>query len=545
MEQPYSYSVPHKAWREHQYETLCWSLRQENPMVIEMPTGSGKSAVAKGISSRRSTTVLTATKMLQDNYETLYSADSLKGQSNYDCRHPEAPFGTKCDLCLFDDLMHKCPHSRRCEYLSQKALVLSSTFAVTNYAYWMVSKKFRENDWRVVVLDEAHTLSSRVTDFCGCTIDRKDASDWSLPDFPKITRVSNNSLFVTVARDPVGDAVGWLVRVRAVLESHYRSLRRDARGGSRKARKRLVRCGRVGRKVRSTLDALRRCPHDWYVRSGPRALKFGRAHRPGFVAKPLTARHHAPFYFLDGHDTVMMSATIGDPTAFATELGIPEYDFRAVPHRFPPSSRPVYVLDAPRMGGGPKGETDRQRELRFDKQADVIADFIKEWPKSWSGLIHVTRIREEVALAHRLQARGLDGRIWHLTEKQENYIPTDSQLAAWENRRRRVPNSLLISCSFGEGYDGLDERIDVSAKVPFPRMGDEGSYEREWMGYSPRRYHLEAAKRLAQALGRTRRGRPQDYDDGEVRGAVAVADGSFGRVKSKLPLDVQDALVSL
>ena len=93
-----------------------------------------------------------------------------------------------------------------------------------------------------------------------------------------------------------------------------------------------------------------------------------------------------------------------------------------------------------------------------------------------------------------------------------------------------------------EGIDGLDEQICIAAKVPFGYLGDE--YERERLYYSDSMYRQRTAWQLAQGLGRTRRGRKQDYDLGEIRGLVCIADGAWSRVKSKLPQAVSEAIVT-
>jgi len=93
-----------------------------------------------------------------------------------------------------------------------------------------------------------------------------------------------------------------------------------------------------------------------------------------------------------------------------------------------------------------------------------------------------------------------------------------------------------------EGYDGLEEKITISAKTPFPGLGDE--FERERMNYSGSMYLQRAAWKLEQSLGRTRRGREEDYDvEGERRGLVAIADGNWMRVKKYLSENFKEALV--
>ena len=58
--------------------------------VLECPTGSGKSALAKTIcESTKNSYILTATKQLQDQYvnDFPFDIETIKGKSNYICGH--------------------------------------------------------------------------------------------------------------------------------------------------------------------------------------------------------------------------------------------------------------------------------------------------------------------------------------------------------------------------------------------------------------------------------------------------------------------------
>ena len=184
----------------------------------------------------------------------------------------------------------------------------------------------------------------------------------------------------------------------------------------------------------------------------------------------------------------------------------------------------------------------KSTEDDFEQQADVIAGAIKGCDPSWNGLIHVTRKRESGLLADRLARRGLQDRIWVMPGADGIYVPTDMQVQEWRERKRQVPNSICISWSLTEGYDGTEEKIDISAKVNFPALGDP--YERAKMQYSGKWYLQRTAYALEQSLGRTRRGRPQDYDGrDERRGFVAIADGNYMRVRKYLSESLREALI--
>jgi len=224
-----------------------------------------------------------------------------------------------------------------------------------------------------------------------------------------------------------------------------------------------------------------------------------------------------------------MSATIGDFDVFAQELGIQSYTGRRVPSQWGPEQRPVYVLDVPRLGY-------KSQKEDYDRQADAIAQAILTVPSQWSGIIHVTRKREAPLLANRLSDRGLGKRVWVPPEGSTNWAAR-----AWEKRKRQVPGSLMIAWQFHEGFDGLDERICVSAKCPFPSLGDP--YEQARQKRSGKFYLQRTAWALQQMLGRTRRGRAQDYDTrDEQHSLVLIADMNYKRVRKYLSEDFMESV---
>lgn len=501
---------------------------------------SGKTSYPAAASSERNIIALVQTKSLQRHqYDSEYGFDAHYGRANFDCVHPKAKRGTKCDRCRYLDKggMQKCPVSSQCKYLLSKNRAMNSRRASLNYAYWMTAKNWRRNfPPEMLFCDEAHNLSDVVLNWVGAEITAWDRKEWNLPDFPELDSTRGSGMLIKV-ESPVDGALKWLEEALIIMYNHQECLK-----GSLEP-KVIDAADQLTRKIGNALSSLQACSDEWFIKSGREARIYRGNPEPGFVCRPLTARHHAPFYFTGSFDTVMMSATIGNHETFAEELGIDDYEFRAIPNQWPPESRPVYVLDVPKMGYV-KGESDRKREMRFDKQADEIARFIKEWPSDWPGLVHVTRKAEERRLANRLACRGLQDRMWFVPGKEDRYIGTDYQLSMWNARLARIPNSILVTCSLGEGYDGKREKINISAKVPYPLVGRRGSYEYAWMTYSRSRYDQAAAIALAQQQGRNRRGRACDYDTPwQERGANAVADGSFERVLKRMPVGIQEAIV--
>ena len=529
------YNLPHSTLRQHQAESIEFCLAQDDTAIIEAVTGSGKSSFAAATASCKKVIVLVKTKNLQRQYRDVYGFDILFGKGNYNCIHPGAVPGTKASECVMGIKMFKCKYKARCPYLIQKRICQNSKKVALNYAYYMIAQWPKQQPLGALFLDEGHELHRVVTDWSGCTVTESERVKWRLDPFPTIEHHSANIL---LRLPPPADlALPWLRNSRNQMAKHYQTLLHKA-SKSKKHQKLLRQCENLGRKLRATLDALQACASDWYIWSGPRGQWYAGRPRPAFSCKPLTAKHHFAKHFLGKHATIAMSATIGHLVAFTDELGIDEYNNLLVPSRFPPESQPVHVLDCPAMGS-------KADDAAFEKQADEIAKAILAQPHEWSGLVLVTRKSEAKLLADRLARRGLQDRVWVTPGADAGtYTPTDKQSAAWEQRKRQVGNSLCLTWAFGTGFDGLQEKICIAAKTPFPMYGSENSFEAAWRQYNRKRYTWVTACMLAQWLGRTRRGRVGDYDlNGKINGYVAIADSSWSQTQSYLPKIVLDSVV--
>lgn len=531
MQLPLTYNLPHQDWRTNQYEALQWCQSQNGCVLLEAPTGSGKTALAAALAYDKSVVSLVKTKNLQrENYGETYSFDVLYGRANYPCIHPHG-ISLSASECLHNEQgMRKCPYASSCPYLIQKAICQGSSMISLNYSYWMSAHWPRGNPPQILVCDEADELPEVVLDFASCTITQKQLVEWGLPPLPIIT--GHESLLNPI--DPVFEAIDWLEESRDILLDAWKKLK-DTKG-NRDIQK-LRQCEQLGMKIRSTLDAIQTNSMDWYIRSGPVARVLGRGKvAPGFVARPLTARFHWNKYFSVSETVLMMSATIGKPEPLARELGIDEFSFNLVPSQWPAEMRPIIIPEStPRLGR-------KAPDSAYELQADLAAELIHDRPSDWFGIVLVTSKYEARQVTERLYSRGLEDRVWILPEKQGGqWLGTEKQTKLWSMRKSQVPGSILVSWNHWRGYDGLDEKICLCMKTPYPPMGTPGSYENERMRYDGKLYHWRTANLLAQGTGRTRRGREEDY--GPDNGLVAVLDGNWSRVKKYLPDSFLEAVV--
>jgi Rad3-related DNA helicase len=423
---------------------------------------------------------------------------------------------------------------------------MDASRAVFNYAYWMITHKKWQPE--LLVLDEAHNVSDVILEHVGTSINEHQRTTWGLPPFPLIESTTTSGLLR--AQDyiaPDEAAAMWLNDAAGIMNQKVNTLRRVIEHGAHVTTKLLYQkraAENLAHKLDTCLGAVEANPGDhWYIRSGPGVEYYQGQLVPGFLCKPLTARFDFPEFFATSpvRQVLIMSATIGQPETFAAELGLTDYTFYRTPAVWPPETRPVHILDVPSMGYA----ATKKDPTIFDKQADAIAKAIKQLPDTWSGIILVSRKSEATLLANRLRARGLANRMW-VPPGAENgeYKPTNEQIMAWEEQLRYRPNTIAVAWSFWEGVDAKDSQILIAAKVPFHPRSSEFEMAREQYD------HSFASQRVAwlleQGLGRVRRGDPSDYNDpkqGIVRTYVAIADGSWTRIRKYLSQSMLDSLV--
>lgn len=533
--EPSDFELDHDLFRHEQLESILWGLDLPTQVgIMEAETGSGKTAFARAMASRFKTVAVCRTRNLQaTNYADRYGFDELYGRGNYKCILSDNML-TAAECEWAEQGMRWCPMNMKCEYYMRKRLVLKSRKASVNYAYWLAVSGHSAawEDFEYQVLDEAHEVHLQVIEHSGSTVTESMRKKWELDEFPVVYEMEpERQAFLGISINPHRDAIDWLTVSRDKLRVTYGKLR-----GEKKARE----CEILGKKLSATISALHRTPNDWFIQSGPRARLFKGKRYPGFVCKPLTARHHYAHYFPNTRKVVLMSATIGKVEAFVEELGIDEYSFRRVESVWPPEVRPIEIYDAPRMS---KTNLDKDSSA-LGKQADMIAEFVKSAPGSWSGLALVTRRDEVGALAKRLSKRGLEDRVFAIPGWDDVYVPTDEQVKMWHERLRKVPNSIAISCNLWTGYDGVEERLLMVCKVPFGSLA--GTFNVTRMERFRKTYSMEAGNLFAQGLGRIWRGERGHYIvDGQVNKRVAVFDGSWSRLKSYIPKGVKEAFVKV
>lgn len=501
----------HKLDRQYQqstYESIVES--KQKYLITEAPTGSGKSAyAAQAGNDGYRTMALVRTKSLQEQYSRSYDFKVVKGKGSYECLHNFVP---TCDMCRIDELKLKQDCKMSCPYPLAVSYMMDSNLASLNYSKYLTESRpkglVESYNAKILFLDEAHQLSDIVIEWSGCTI------PWN----EYLTRYIEPEEIVSDLPQAIGVsfAVDWLGKLAVSLDKNEPHLPR--RQPTPEQIKEWRRWDALKRKVDNTLDLVDQGTDLWYAQSDDKV---------GFKLKPLTARFHFRDLF-KVPKIVMMSATIGNHTAFLAELGIREdYESIIVPNVWPGVMRPILDLNAPAMTY--KATEDDRRE-----HARVIANAINDCPANWNGLVHVTS---------KAKARDLGQRLRNLTDRPvwipDNDMGTEWALSKWLEFDKRHRGALACTWNMHEGIDLPNLNINITAFVPYPDLGDK--FEKLRFDFDPRAAQVRVANTMQQEQGRNRRGHEAHYGQ-DADKLNAIADGKWTRLKWALSEDFKEAI---
>ena len=178
---PNDYGLPYNTWRPNQQEVVDKIVTSKSKIiVVNAPTGSGKSGVAVGsmnmIGGRGA--ILTGTKALEAQYLSEHKLSNVHGRANYFC-HSYLDCSTGG--------MYGCDDP--CPYMSDlsKCLTNKARF-ITNYSYYL--RKQRANyglsSLDTLIADEAHDLPNLLTDFMAIEISKGDLEKFDADSYETI-----------------------------------------------------------------------------------------------------------------------------------------------------------------------------------------------------------------------------------------------------------------------------------------------------------------------------------------------------------------------
>jgi len=424
MKTPDQLGLPWPTWRPGQRSAIRTVLHAKTPhVVIQAPTGSGKTAIAGALSvlDERRTVVLTGTKGLQDQYANVLGnlLYDFRGMQNYECLAARDEFKAiisprrlplRCDHGPCHSGAHCTLKDNGCLYFDAKRSFLASSRGLTNYSCWLAQRRYGQGLGAAQGLfcDEAHTLPEQLM---------------------AAYRIEVPNGLLDGVRAP-RTVKGW----RLWAEQQIAELASGSDDDTRAKREKVI----------EDLKALAKIDDTW----------AWDMERDQTVFEPTIPRLLLPLlHTFDKASTVVyLSATITPHTLKLLNISTSDVTFEALRSTFPRERRPVYVLLAPRV------------DFRMTDQAkgdwiQCIADFIDKRTDR-NGII-------ETVSFDRAEA------IWNVLHNGRNLMLHRRGVPAAVIVRQFVSaprGTVLISPSVTTGFDfpyQLCEFI-VIAKLPFP-----------------------------------------------------------------------------
>lgn len=482
MLSPRDLGLPFSDWTPGQWETICQvvaHLAQPDapPVILEAPTGIGKSAIALAVSrllAPSKTVILTGTKQLQDQYRASFpDLVSVKGRGNFPCLLDARKTAADADCTV--GLV--CPHKGKatvppsCPYFVQRAQAEAAPAVVTNYPFWLAqanhARRFRAE---LLICDEAHTLEDEVRRFASVAL-RASHSRLALnDDLPGHTRVADWKL--------------WALETARRLDDEYAEAQRAKMNLTAGEHKYLTAVIALYDACQQLLDDPQADDDGWLVEP----QSWGVLLRPVWVSpyvERYVARHAGKL--------LLMSATVLSQEVFAWTLGLPDAStFIQVPSRFPVENRPLKYCPVGRVKGG------QQLQAILPTLVGAVDDILDRHPDE-RGLVHTVSYEIARALVRNSRHR----------RRLVTHDPSTRALAL--DRLRYSPGTVLISPSMATGVDLPYDlcRFQVICKLAFPYLGDPQIKKRMKLGpdgqpspLAQRWYNWMTACQLVQTYGR-------------------------------------------
>src|SRR5579885_2182218 len=527
---------PFKTLREGQRKVL---LEIEDALksgykhiFLEAPVGFGKSPVAIAMARYLTTShICTATKDLQAQYSNDFPfIQTVKGRGNFPCIVKEdMGLEENCEYgpCVQDD-EYICPYKtyigdykvesegtpaeiiqldgaarkkyieklkarsrlvdlewRPCHYFHQKWMGMKASHTIYNYRYFLSDLFYSGGiqKRKLLVLDEAHTLESEVSDFRSFVFYKNSLRflpRLSLPDRKEYdiqTWIDFGLLLHEKLAAFIEQAEGFLERGRSFEPYTERNLI-DA----------MIR----EKNLVSVLDDIRSNKDNWIITNVERDPSSNHIVRATLT--PLEVSHYFDSILNKCSISLFMSATILSKEYLCKIAGLNSLDVRFIQVQnsdFPVRNRPIYLMNIAWLNAKTMSEN-------LPKIAQAV-DNIMTIHRHEKGIIHTTSYSQIEQIR-----KGLS------KENAIRLIETGSNLdraKLLEKHSKSRGPTVIISPSMYLGVDLKDDlsRFQIVVKVPYPDLADRKIAAMKQR--DPRWYTWNTVLRLAQSYGRSVRNR--------------------------------------
>lgn len=473
-------AFPFKSYRKGQKEAIEAArkafARGKRFVIIEAPTGSGKSVMAVSLAEdAASAFILTAQKLLQEQYLRDFPHLALmKGRANYPCLI--APTHAAAAPCITGK---KLPECDACPYFCAKDTAIAADNALMNYAYYLAELNFQGGfgPRELLVLDEAHNAEGALMGFIEVVLADTELVRAGIAE--GIPSALDELGYFDYAEDLMP-----LLRARSrELEGQMKSGQYGPGAGLELLAQKQYLDNLYGR-LETLIYSLDEENVEWVVER----QRSGRQQRITF--KPVTVASFAEDKLFGYAERVLMlSATILDPPTYLRGLGIEpsEAEIIRVSSEFPPENRPIYVKPVARL-------TRHYLEKDLPKLVAAIAELLSSHRHD-KGIIHTHTYKIAAYIAQNLPS--------DLRKRIVTHSSAEGRDAALEQHVQSKKPTVLLSPSMTEGLDlpGDLSRWQVICKLPYPYLGDPQIAKRREL--DPSWYDWRTCLSVVQAYGRS------------------------------------------
>ena len=464
--------------QEYAIPDIVESFSKTKFVVVQGPTGCGKSFIAKAIanslkspparitkliknytafettweknkpvyeyaddfnsSKRYGTSILTTTKALQDQYiRDFNDIKPLKGKSSYICNLDDRSSADNAPCAFSSKLKRECWDCNRCDYYEARNESISSKISVENYSSFFHKPdhlKHRE----LIVCDEASELENIIVSRFSCSIElgKLNKYGFHLP-FIKNSRTFFKQLLTL--KDRLEDRYTELIRM---LDKHEATV-----GDEIKREFKFI--SDLKRDLALVIDTWSQS--EYIIHKAPIRNK----QHIQLIPKKIDVLARHLFKYAD--KVLLMSATFVDYKEFMRNLGVAESDYKYMdlPSTFDPSKSPILF--------GTFHLTKKNLQQSFPKVIDVIKDILKEH-KNEKGLIHTQSNAITNMLKDNLKNKRL---LYRIRGNKDNIDILNEHLSSSKPTVLASP-----SMNFGVDLKGDAARFCIVIKCPWPDLGD-------------------------------------------------------------------------
>jgi ATP-dependent DNA helicase DinG len=460
-------------------------------IVIEAPTGVGKSAIAqtihlvmKELRGKYRTGIITATNGLQDQYKKdMPRIEVLKGSTNYSCKHGTEGYGCHNCIAKTNAKTNGCSPERDCDYVIARNFFLNEAdFRITNNSYQIIAPvEFIANEETIVdllICDESHELEMAIIDHSAITISMEDAKILMTHGLTAhynnvdnifkylMSKKSSETFFIDNAyRDFI--ETNLYSKMSSMLTTLFYEVQKHP------SKQDLL---DYVQKMVTGLGLLMRRPEMIVTKSDDKSIEI----------KPVYASDVAEqALFSKANQFIHMSATICGFSQYVKCLGLENSNWTKIEidNPIPAENRKIVVFPMFSLG----------REFDNWKPYYHLMNRIVEKHSGESGIIHTPSFD---------LARKLESSLGK--QHASRAIVSNKRTEIMEHLRTK--GNIVISPSVAQGYDFKDDlaRWQIIAKIPFGYLGDP--HIKLNSKRNPKWYKRNAILKTVQSSGRVVRG---------------------------------------